>query len=483
MKILIVENMKILNNFIKLHFQDRYKIYQAFSLKEAKEILKKESIDVILLDLFLEDGNGINFLNKIDTKKIKVIIITSYEDDSAKNILYKKGIIDYIYKTTDYELMIEQINQNLENIIKHKESKIMLIDNTDKYKNEISQILKNRELQLISKVNCQNIKNIDLILLNVNCPKILTKLQTIKNKNPYLPIIGVYEKLNSNEYRLLRKKGINDFIRYPFNAEKLLLKLNNWLDYYHKFKHLNDNIEDLIIALKNEIKKNIEKEKFLRTQARKAQMGEMLAIIAHQLKQPINHISLSNYFLKEYINGNETKENAIEATKQIDISTQYITDTIDLFKDFFKPNKKREKTTLKDVVNQTLLILKPIIQTSNIKINIKELDNSEIKILKNDLIQVIINLIKNSIEALNEKNIKNPTITIILEKRKLIIKDNAGGIPEKVMKKLFKPYVSTKGEKGTGLGLYMSKMIVEDILHGKINVYNDENGAVFEITL
>jgi len=480
LRILLVEDSKIIREIIKKNLA-QYQIIEADTLQKAKEFLKNDKFDIIILDLNLPDGDGSELLNLLDITS-KVIVITSNLNPHIEHILYEKGITTFLPKNLDKEIFISQLKESIETI--KQKNNILFIDKDTQYLKELKNIL-NHDFTFITCEDKILKIDIDLILINIHCKninEILKIIKTLKLTFPYIPIIAIYKHLKISEYGLLRREGVSDFIKYPFLKEEVILKINNYLNYVEKFKEQKENIKNLTKTLSKEIKKNLQKENFLRIQARKAQMGELLALIAHQLKQPINHIKISNYILKEFINENIDKQQAIEATNQIDISCDYIAKTIDTFKNFFKP-KKRELTTLKEIVEEALIILKPLIDTSGIKVEINEIKDTQLRIFKNDFIQVIINLIKNAIEVLIERKIENPKITIIIDEKKLIIKDNAGGIPNNVLKKLFKPYTSTKGEKGTGLGLYMSKKIVEDILNGKITAYNDKEGAVFEITL
>ena len=226
-------------------------------------------------------------------------------------------------------------------------------------------------------------------------------------------------------------------------------------------------------------------------QSRLAQMGEMISMIAHQWRQPLNAISLTSNNLQFKLMMNDIDNDFFtKEIKLIEEYSQHLSTTIEDFRGFFKENKIEEITSLENIINSTLDIVKVSIENKNIKIKTIFESNQEFKTYPNELKQVVLNIIKNSEDALLEKNIQNSLITIktLYNKEKntleLIIKDNAKGIPEDIIDNIFDPYFSTKKAKeGTGLGLYMSKTIVENHCLGQLTVSNDKDGAVFVIKL
>ena len=232
-----------------------------------------------------------------------------------------------------------------------------------------------------------------------------------------------------------------------------------------------------------------EKDKQLLQQSKLAQMGEMISMIAHQWRQPLTAISATtnNLSLKLMINDIQ-KESFLEELNLISGYTQHLSKTIDDFRKFFKENKEKERIILKDLVEETLQIVLVSLKNKNINLITEFSCDKPIFTYTSELKQVLLNFIKNAEDVLLEREIENPKITIIAKNDDtchiLIIKDNAGGIPEKIIDKIYEPYFSTKLEKdGTGLGLYMSKKIIEEHCSGKIETKNDKEGAVFKITL
>jgi len=246
--------------------------------------------------------------------------------------------------------------------------------------------------------------------------------------------------------------------------------------------------------LENKIKEAIEQSNIqnqqLIQQSRLAQMGEMISMIAHQWRQPLSAITArtGSMTLKLMMNKQISSEMLRSELDSINKSAQYLSNTINDFRDFFKDDKSLKSTSIESIVRSTLDIIQVSIENKNIAIVTKYGCNKKFNVLDNEAKQVILNILKNAEDALLEKNIENPTITIESScnidhnKPILYIKDNAGGIAEDIIDKIFDPYFSTKKEKnGTGLGLYMSKIIIQDHCDGVLSVYNDDDGAVFKI--
>ena len=253
-----------------------------------------------------------------------------------------------------------------------------------------------------------------------------------------------------------------------------------------KVKDLNENLESKV---KEELEKNELKDKQLVQQSRLAQMGEMLSMIAHQWRQPLSVISSTSISLGIKAEFDQAdKETVLKYTKDISEYSQHLSSTIDDFRNFFKPDKIKELTTYNSIIDAVLRIIEVDIDSHEINL-IKNLSCDEIfESYPNELKQVLLNLVKNAQDAIVDNKIKNPYIKISTykedEKNILEVLDNAGGIDKNNIDKIFDPYFSTKlAKNGTGIGLYMSKMIIEKHCFGELNVESDKDGAVFKIVL
>ena len=220
-----------------------------------------------------------------------------------------------------------------------------------------------------------------------------------------------------------------------------------------------------------------------------AQMGEMIAMIAHQWRQPLNAISVASIKLDMQTQmGTLSDEKVLETARFIQQTSQKMSKMIDDFISFTKPSNKKTVIKLVDIVNEIMQIMGT--QLTNHDINFVSLidEHLVLNIFNKDLEHVLINLFSNARDALDEKDIANKEIKVEARKEGknciIQVSDNAGGIEQQVLDRIFEPYFTTKEEgKGTGLGLYMSKKILETNLNGTIEVKNSKEGAVFIITL
>jgi len=252
---------------------------------------------------------------------------------------------------------------------------------------------------------------------------------------------------------------------------------------------INSHTETLQEQVQIEIQKNAHKEQFMLQQSRLAQIGEMISMIAHQWRQPLTSISSTisalelRIMIDEYDEEYFTKE-----LENISNYSQYLSATINDFRNFFKSNDTRSHTTMDEIINNSLNIIKHSINNKGIEIRKNITTINKIFTYQNEIQQVIINILKNAEDILIDENIKNPYIQIEAFEDDINftiqISDNAGGIPGNIIDKIFDPYFTTKEKKdGTGLGLYMSKRIIESRCKGELSVSNNTNGAIFKILL
>jgi len=213
----------------------------------------------------------------------------------------------------------------------------------------------------------------------------------------------------------------------------------------------------------------------------------MISMIAHQWRQPLNTLStLIQSLILKYKIGKIDDEYIEYFDKSSKNLIQNMSQTIDDFRNFFKPEKQKTEFILNEIILNILHMIDIPLKESNIKVEFIHHDNLKILGYPNEFGQVVLNIINNAKDAILEKNIKDGKIIIELRKDErgifLTIGDNAGGIPSNIIDKIFDPYFSTKDEKnGTGLGLYMSKLIIEEHMDGVLKVSNKGKGANFTI--
>lgn len=259
--------------------------------------------------------------------------------------------------------------------------------------------------------------------------------------------------------------------------------------------------DKFLISTKDVTEENrLKREKILHQKqrlqhSRMAQMGEMISMIAHQWRQPLAAISstvmnlevkfmLGTFDLSSEDGRAKQKEYFLTNFKNIETFVSNLSATIDDFRNFYKPTKQVSKTSLDIIVERAMKIVQVSLKNDNIKVEYDYKAISDIEVYENEIMQVVLNILKNAQDNFLEKKIQNPKITIIIDEKSLTICDNGGGIDESIIDKIFDPYFSTKEElNGTGLGLYMSQLIIKEHHKGTISIENIDGGACFKITL
>ncbi|MDD3342847.1 MAG: cache domain-containing protein [Sulfurospirillaceae bacterium] len=229
-----------------------------------------------------------------------------------------------------------------------------------------------------------------------------------------------------------------------------------------------------------------QKDLALMHQSRLAQMGEMLSIIAHQWRQPLSEVSGIFMELETAAKfGKANKALIMQSAKEGDTLLSYMSRTIDDFRNFFKPSKERVSFSVQMACEEAFTLARATLKNAHISLQIKQHKSVEVMGFPNEYAQVVLNLLLNAKDVLMERQILLPQIWVEIgmnaEGKSLVcIRDNAGGIEESLMQSIFEPYVSTKkASSGTGLGLYMAKMIIEDNMNGKLYASNENLGAQF----
>ena len=251
-----------------------------------------------------------------------------------------------------------------------------------------------------------------------------------------------------------------------------------------ELEDLNQSLENKVIE---EIEKNREKEQLLVQKSKFIALGEMISNIAHQWRQPLSELSSILMFIKfKYDLNSLDKETMDKKSKEADKVLEYMSHTIDDFRNFFMPKKEKEEFYLLNSIEMVMGIISSTLMNYNIKVEISVDENIKIKTFLNEYKQVLLNIIGNAKDVLIEKNIEKPLIKITaIEDDKsvvLFIEDNGGGIFVEPKGKIFEPYFTTKEDgNGTGLGLYMSKIIVDKNMKGKLKVKNTSLGAKFSV--
>jgi len=246
---------------------------------------------------------------------------------------------------------------------------------------------------------------------------------------------------------------------------------------------LNDSLKERVNV---EVAAQREKEKMLIQQSKMAAMGDMISMIAHQWRQPLNQMSYVMMNIDgAYDDRTLSRDYLDNKLKEGENLLEYMSHTIDDFRDFFKPDKEKEEIDICLLVDSAIGLIEKGLEKSHIKL-IKEYKcDKKLVLFKNEMIQVLLNLLKNAQEALED--IDEPRIQVSIYEDdgnvKITVEDNGSGIKPENLEKIFEPYFSTKAHQGTGLGLYMSKVIITEHMNGSLYVENTNEGTKFVISL
>ena len=482
-----------------------------------------------------DDGSEVSLKAMLSASKIDLKSITQVEDShNIYDLIDKKvDIISAYTSKAPYILQKEQIKYN---IFYPKDYGFdmysdFLITNIDKYNNDYNIVEKFKKASLKGwEYAYNNIeKSVDIIFEKYNTQN-LSKEELIFEANElkklsYLNISRLGDMKQEKVQRIYDLYNVMGYINNEFKIDNFIgydkkSRLEKWL--YLKFEEhfglsllwkilliifiiigifvyrqyfiikLNKRLKNLVniktnrlkimnkklaTRIKKELDKHQEKDRILAQQQKMVAMGQMIENIAHQWRQPLSVISTSasGLKLKKQLNILEDEE-LIKSIDKIVDTAKYLSDTIDDFRYFFKPQKDKTKFSLAKNIEKSLSFLEATLKENSIKV---EFDYEDIDIIayETELIQVFINIINNSKDAFIEKKIEDRVIFISIKKfpnRILIeIKDNAGGVEEDILDKVFEPYFTTKHQyNGTGIGLYMSNQIIKTHLNGDIFMKN-----------
>ena len=342
-------------------------------------------------------------------------------------------------------------------------------------------------------------ENIDLILLDIMMPD-MDGYEVCKRlkQNPdtqNIPIIFLTAKIDEASIGKAYDVGGLDYVTKPFKPQELLSRIKTQLDMKKLISNLEKSEEELKSlndTLERRVEEQVEELKhqyiLIAQKSRLASMGEMINIIAHQWRQPLNRINSNVAVISTLLRRKRVEHKMIGSqADKINKNTKYMSDTIEDFSNFFHPDKQERYFLLQDVVSKALALTESYIQ--NVEINIVSHKSVEISTFEKEYLQVILIILNNAIENFDVNTTQNPRIEIMIKEHDdgmayLSIGDNGGGIEKKTIDRIFDPYYTTKLTKdGTGLGLYVAKMLIENSMQGKLEVTNKNGGAYFEIMI
>lgn len=370
----------------------------------------------------------------------------------------------------------------------------------EKETNEIS-ILNNSLAKMYEDINFRNekLKEAKIVFDNITEAIIIldeTKIALSVNDSFYAITKYKFDEIKDKNFFDLLNIQLDEINLFKNNDFKQEFKINRKdnkeliiLLNINILKDENGQIKNYIVLFVD-ITKEKRKEEMLQIQSKMATMGEMLGNIAHQWRQPLS--AISTIASTTQIQNEMDLLDKSELSNSLSIiikSTRFLSETIEDFRNFFKTDKTIEKFEIDEIFESLDKIILSTYSHHNIEIKInKSHDKIFIEGLKNELLQSLLNILNNAKDILIEKDIKNKTIEINISENDetvtITIEDNAGGIPEKLLPKIFEPYFTTKHQsQGTGIGLYMTHTIITQHYKGKLTATNSNKGALFTIEI
>ena len=324
----------------------------------------------------------------------------------------------------------------------------------------------------------------DMILLDIMMPEMngYEVCKAVKS-NPItinIPIIFVTAMNEAEDEEKGLEFGAVDYITKPINTAITKARIKTHLALYEREQLLEQKV-------RKETAKRLEQQRMLLHQSRLSAMGEMMSAITHQWNQPLSIIGSATASLHVSVALDTlTNDELIEALGSIDNTVAFMSQTIKDFKNYLKPDKERAIFNVKGAVENVTSMLSSLLTSSNIEIKLNVDEGVTGFGVQSEFKQVVLNLISNAKDAINErsKHLKIAGKIRVVGKREgneslIEVSDNGGGIPQDLIDQVFQDYFTTKEDKGTGIGLSMSKMIIEEEMHGSISVTNTVEGAKF----
>ncbi|NWF66664.1 MAG: PAS domain-containing sensor histidine kinase [Campylobacterales bacterium] len=443
-------------------------------------------------------------------------IMIQIEDDKK---YYMCQLQDITYKKMA-ENELKKLQQNIEEKFKEKTKNLYEINNTLK-----QEVTKNEKIKVLLEKSEKNYKDLieslpDAIIIHYRGEVLFINDEGLAlfEKNSKYEVEGkmIWDFINPQnledieifsedvEYSLsealiVKNDGTKVYVEakiVPTNYKGYQSTLIVLRD-VSKRKEMQKQLEELNNNLQEEVKKELnirrEQEQIMIQQSKMATMGEMMGMIAHQWRQPLNAVGLLIQSFEDIYEDGELDETTIrELIKKSMNHIEFMSKTIDNFRNFFRVSKDKTNFNLKSAILYTYEILEAQLEQLNIKTILNLEDDIEAFGLQNEFKQTILNILNNAKDAILEKKEIDKEYEGVIEitvlkdgaNIKIIIKDNANGIKQEILNKIFEPYFSTKDESvGTGIGLYMSKMIIERNMNGKLDVISKEGDTRFIITL
>ena len=462
------------------------KILQTQSWSESIELAKEKKCDVVsLLMRTRQRENDFNFPTPyIETPLVIVTKIDKTSVIDVSSILKRKVAVVKDYAFVD---IIKTKYKNLEVVeVKDIQSGLDKVEDGEVFGFVGSSVA--------IEYNLQNRHYADFKISAYFDEKLSIGVGVVKDN---LHLYNIFQKLSQklsteDKQNILRKHFAIKYEQkfdYSLFYKIFILFVILSIFFYYRNQKIKKTNKELQEKMEMELKKSSDKDKMLFHQNKLIAMGEMLENIAHQWRQPLSQINSSVLLIDDILHEKNFKNIDIEERLlEIESLTNYLSNTINDFKDFFAQHKIKKEFSFKEMIEKSIYIVKGSLKQNHIEIVVDIEKDFRFKGYESELQQVIVVILNNAKDALISRDVNMPRINIDLEKKNgcfvIRVYDNAGGIPTDIQSKIFEPYYTTKYKsKGTGLGLYISKKIIEESMSGELNVFNMRDGVCFEIKL
>ncbi|MEA3315520.1 MAG: response regulator [Campylobacterota bacterium] len=488
--ILIIDDSKVVCFQLKnLLSNKNYNVFTASTAKDGLDIIKKDKLSLIILDMELPDMHGLEVMQELrDIYMINncpILIISGSTNPAIISKSLKHGASDFLNKSFSYEEFLLKVDLLIKSAKWERTFKVQ--------KKQIEENLQSFEALVNSTIEALFIFE-NNICIDINDVAIDLFKYNSKDDVLYKDISEIFINISDENITTIQDNNVNH------SFEESLTKSD-----YTKF---DAQIKERNIQLTHKVLKIIaiiditdlkQKELLLNNQSKMASMGEMIGNIAHQWRQPLTAISVAAGGIKlgYELDINDEDEVLKELDNIVD-NTKFLSDTIEDFQNFLKNDRQMSTFSLNEIIDKSISIVSANLGASEINI-IKEYEgNIKVTGIPNDLVQVLLNIINNAGDILKtQKYIEKKKYIIIhthIENSNVILtlQDTAGGVPQNIINKIFEPYFTTKHQsKGTGLGLYMTHKLIVEGMSGDIKVINTDfiyedisyTGAKFIITL
>lgn len=500
--LLIADDSNFIRNNLQLLLNSRgFLVLTAANGQEAYEMMEKYRVDGLIADLEMPVMDGLSLMGKIRRKNgyrnLPIMILTGSSDSNKIAKVIKHDVKDLIRKP----YVIEEVLLKIDNMMNELRQNRVIAEERQKFDRYHEAIINSTLYMKFSPSLAVKYMNERLSALLFGeggefCPvslkdliknptlDLFRSLQKLTPDAPPIPYIFIVEtKSRSLCYLSATLSGI-------FDTKGGLVEI---VCIGHDITQHRINAQYLEGEIEKQTQINLEQQQIMFNQAKMAAMGEMIGNIAHQWRQPLNTLGLLVQDLEDAYTYGELDERYLREMSEKSMNQiQFMSKTIDDFRNFYQPNKKKEWFDVAEAVRKTVDIIGTTLQNYHIHLQLVEAAEKRFLVegYRNELQQVILNLINNAKDAVYAHRGDDPDvekwirISVFRNEEGIIvtIEDNGGGVPPGIMGQIFEPYYTTKAEgNGTGIGLYMSKMIIEQNMGGRLEVRNHPLGACFTI--